>query len=324
VPVGAFAMSAGSQAKARAVAEVFAAGMRAESESSHTHDVRDGNLDACRSASDDRFPAKGCNAPLRVELTKIDPRRESRAGCEDRNAIDDCAKWSVEAVSSSKELDVVETPLVVAKLVTFCKDGNIGGCIWARRDAELFETRTGKLLVDYQWIDERACSLGEPTSCVMLGQRREEEGKPEEALRLYELACSSKGVGCGHLADLLEAGHGKADEKQRKQWIADARAKACQTSSGECDRYADLYKSGLRARGDFPLMQSAVKRCSDSMKRSDKSADGCVFAAAGHALGIGVPRDISKAKQAYAEWCAGTLATQTSRGRTCELPKKWQ
>jgi hypothetical protein len=209
--------------------------------------------------------------------------------------------------------------------VDLCKKGNVAGCVHAETGVHLYEARTGKRLADPAWLDERACALGSGASCVVTASRHEGEGKLEEAFGEYERACSNHGVGCGLLADMLEAGHGKtADEKQRRQWIADLRAKACQTSSGDCDRYADLYRSGLRARGDFPMMQSAVKRCSDSMKRNDRSADGCVFAAAGHAMGIGVPRDLSKAKQAYAEWCAGTLATQTSRGRTCELPKKWQ
>ena len=59
------------------------------------------------------------------------------------------------------------------------------------------------------------------------------------------------------------------------------------------------------------------------MKRNDKSGDGCIFAAAGYAMGIGVPRDVAKAKQAYAAWCAGPLVAHTARGRTCELPKNW-
>lgn len=325
VPVGAFAMSTGSKAKARAVAEIFEAGARAESESAHSHEVRDGDLAACRGGSDDKAPAAGCSAPLRVELAKIDPRSEQRAKCEDTGDMHFCGWWSnlVFLAGDGKPVDEPQARLVVAKLVELCRGGHAGACGIARMDADLFERWTKKKLADIAWLDERACEIGDANACLQVSQRLEEQGNREEAYRMLERACTSGEVGCSTLADAVEEGAGPTDPAQRRQYLADLRARACLHGTSDCDRYAELYRSGLRARGDFTTMKEILKLCEESMKRTDGSSMGCAFAAAGFAFGLGVPRDLSRAKHLYARVCSDPIRVQTSRGGQCQFPKAW-
>lgn len=326
VPVGAFAMSTGSKAKVRAVAEIFEAGARAESESARTHEARDGDLAACRGGGDDEAPAAGCSAPLRVELAKIDPRREQRAKCEEAGDMHFCGWWSnlVFLGDDGKAIDEPEARLVVAKLVELCRGGNVGACVAARTDVDLFERRTKKRLADLEWLTQRACDLGEKGACLEVVSLLEEQGKSDEAYRMLEHACTSGDAGCNMLGDALERGAGPIDPAQRRQFLADVRARACQYATSECDRYGALYRSGLRARGDFATMTKAVRHCEDSMKRADGSSMGCAFASAAYAFGLGVTRDLARAKQLYARVCSDPVRVRSSRGATCAFPKEWQ
>ncbi|MBX3219463.1 MAG: hypothetical protein KF795_03020 [Labilithrix sp.] len=321
VPTGAFAMSVGSRANVRAVAEVFDAGARAESESAYLRDTRDGDLTACRAPAGPSGPAPGCSAPLRIELRRIDPRSEARAKCETFGKVEDCVWWSNKVFD--REIDDREAPAVVAKLVALCRAGERGACAHAHRGATLFErARKRSLGVDLHALEERACELGEETDCLRVAERLETEGRADEAFRMREHACASRVVGCAELADRVEAGKGPTDAAERRQYLADLRARACQTQTTSCTEYAALYRAGLRARGDFSQMKRIVAMCEDDAKKG--GSFGCAIAAAGCALGIGVPRDLARARQLYAHHCANPMVQNHLRGTTCELPKEWR
>ncbi|MBX3200691.1 MAG: hypothetical protein KF894_21320 [Labilithrix sp.] len=321
VPTGAFAMSVGSRADVRAVAEIFDAGARAESASSYLRDSRDGDFASCRVPAAPTGPAPGCGAPLRVELQRIDPRSEARAKCETFGKAEDCAWWSNQVFD--REIDDREAPLVVAKLVTLCRAGERGACAQAHRDATLYErARSRSLDVDLRWLEERACELGDEQSCLRVAERLEATGHADEAFRMREHACADRVVGCSELADLVEAGRGPASAAERRQYLADLRARACQTGTRACNDYAVLYRAGLRGRGDFSQMQKVVALCDEDAKNG--GSFGCAIAAAAHAFGIGVPRDPARARQVYARHCANPTVQNQLRGTTCELPKEWR
>jgi hypothetical protein len=317
VPTGAFAMGVGSQANVRAVAEVFGAGAQGESESAYLHNARDGELSACREPAT-TGPTPGCAAPLRIELVRLDPRREQRAKCENDGDMESCAWWW--NFVFDKEIDAIEAPEVVGRMVALCRKGEVGACLRATSGADLYEQAFHRNLVDREWLEQRACDVGEQSSCVHYAERLEREGQNAEAFRLREYACMSKGGGgsvCGIVADLVEAGRGPADPAQRRQYAADLRARACLGSSSECTKYALLYRAGLRARGDFGFVSEILRRC-------EEHAFGCSFAAAAYALGIGTSRDLARAKKLYTKFCAQSAVQNAQRGKTCELPQDWQ
>ncbi len=100
----------------------------------------------------------------------------------------------------------------------------------------------------------------------------------------------------------------------RDRLLANLHARGCQTNSGECERYAAFFKRGIHAEGDFSNMQKIVQLCAEKKI-------GCAIAAGAHALAIGVPRDMSKAKKAWAMHCEESKPMYVSEQRTCEMPK---
>jgi putative intracellular protease/amidase len=307
----------GTRASVGAVADIFEAGARAKSDSTFLHDARDGDIGACRGAAAPNRPAPGCGAPLRIEVQRIDPRSEARATCELNGKPEDCARWSNEVFD--RDIDDSQVPALMTKLLALCRAGERGACGRVRMNAGLYErARKRSLNVDHVWVTQRACELGEESCCIDVAERLEAEGHLDEAFRMREHACASGNVSCGSLADLVENGQGPTNAGQRRQYRADLRARACVTSStAECAKYAVLFRAGLRARGDFHRVQVIVHQC-------EKDGFLCSVAAASYAFGIGVPRDLARARQLYARECARPVVQDNLRGRSCELPKEWR
>ncbi len=323
IPTGAFAMSVGSRAKVRAVTEIFSAGGEGDSESSALHDAKDGDLEACRVPTTSREPPAGCAAPLRVELKPIDRRSEFRAQCEEtgRNAV--CVAWSNRVLSFDKAVDPVEARDVMKRFVGACREGDRDACEHVTTMAASHPKVFPPGSVNTRSAFERGCQLGHPQMCFYFGLLLDEEGNAEGAYNQVWSTCINSNLGCTELGDWVEAGRGDMPPDQRRQFLANVRARSCQFNSDGCEKYALLYKQGLRAQGKFEQLSSRVRQCAADAKRFGPSLS-CLFASAAYAFGLGVPRDLQKARQAYGQHCAHRVESPLPVSGTCAFPKNWE
>lgn len=307
VPTGAFALGVGTRARVAAVAEVFHTGVRAESHSDRVSQVRDGDLAACRDAPPRAGPNPGCGAPIRLELQKIDRRSRARAECEDRtDSGGACIEWGFE-VSRAPDLDVGEQRIAMRALVALCKRGEGVAC-------------TGALLLPivdvadldaHPWLIGQACTHHQETWCMPHAIRLEGEGKAHEALDARRRGCGAVGNGCAEFVQALERSGEPADRAERAQLAADVVLAGCRRSSSACDVYAPLFRRGARARGDFGWAAAGKKQCDEG---ATPAWSACHDAAVGYAFGLGVPRDLSRAQQAW-----GRVVCEAQR--PCDLRK---
>jgi hypothetical protein len=309
VTAGAFAMSVGSQAKARAVAEIFQAGTRGESSSYAAHETKDGDLQACRDAN----ASDGCRAPLRLELRPIDPRSEHRIACEDNGDESACRDWT-SLVLSRGEPDPAEARAALAKLDEQCRKGDGSACSEAVFKASKVPNHG---FDDHRWLEE-GCRLRASGLCALLGQNLEKQGRWDDAYNAYRRACMQQPADCWIMGDILEAS--VARDPRLKQELADYRARGCRGFSTDCDKYAALYKEGLRANVAFASDPATIKECEAPAPKLEPS--GCIFAAASYAFGLGVPRDPTRARKLYALECQ--WQRRRNPNETCAYPKDWE
>jgi hypothetical protein len=265
------------------------------------------DLDACKVKVDPRSPPAGCRTPIRIELALVDPRSEARARCEEGDDAA-CSRWGTEVFGDAT--DATQAQPFMAKAVAMCNAGKALGCVLAASNAH----RPNAPKIDERDVAERGCRLKYWGGCVELARLDEAEGKSSEALDALKSACTEGETGCGELADRVEKGPAKS--KEQRQMLADLRARACLTSASDCDKYGALRKSGFVAKVDLHGAQEHVARCEE--------LGDCFFAAAVEALGIGVPRDLTKAKKSFERYCASPAAASAPAGGKCELPRAWQ
>jgi hypothetical protein len=327
ISVGAFAMSVGARADARGVAEVFHAGARGESVSSKTRAVKDGELEACRGGHEASAPPQGCGAPIRVELAKVDPRNPGRAMCEDDGNTPACIRWAQEAFWKAPPEDTppADRPLAASKLDALCHQGLAGACT----QEYLLTQGAPDIRVDVADVLKRGCDAGEGFICYEYARRLEQEGRADEALSSYESACVREPDTCGALADRFEAGAGALSSAERAQRVADLRARAClgkpdsfnSISQDECNKFAALYRKGFRARSiDTLNVKQMIDGCESPQKNQPRLCTPST--AASHAFGLGVPRDLGRAKKAWELHCADLR--QIAPNQPCPFPKGWQ
>jgi hypothetical protein len=251
-------------------------------------------------------------AALRVELVALDPRSAARARCEagDGDAAA-CSRWSSEVFGA--ETDQAEAAAFMARAVAMCRAGKASGCMLAAEGS----AQKGAPKIDERDVAERGCRLKYWGGCVSYAHILAAEGKAKEAFDALRLACEGGETDCGELADWIEKGAGPAKGPEQRQMLANARARSClAAAAADCDKYAALRRSGAVAKGELPAAQEHEQRC-------EKYGD-CYFAAAAEALGIGVPRDLAKAKKSFERFCATPAAEQALGGKKCELPRSWQ
>jgi hypothetical protein len=293
IAAGAFASANGVPgATARATDEVFDAAT-----------TKEGEIEACRAKFDPRSPPAGCRAPIRIELARVDPRSDARVKCEqgDEGA---CARWA-------GEIDPKENGEVAsfrAKAVAMCKAGKANACVLAAASPNWKDAPKN----DRKDVAEKGCALGSWTGCVDLARLRDEDSDAAGALQALTRACSEGDTGCGDLADRIET----SGSKEEKAKLADLRAKACLTSATpppsapDCDKYAELRRRGLATKSALPEGGERVASC--------EQYGDCFLASAAQALGLGVPRDLAKARASWQKWCSA------EPGRSCQLPKVWE
>lgn len=309
VSTGAFAMSVGSRAQVRAVAEIFSAGTSGESESNLVRASRDGELGAC--VGTDRVAPAQCRAPLRIELRPIDPRSKARASCEDSDSDNEsCGHWLRRSLA---EDDKAEARAAGSLLLTRCRRGALAACVHAR----LYVNQMRDSSVAPAEIDKLACEGGGHGACTSHGQNLMVSGKVDDAIELLRSTCFYRDEpdACGLLGRYIaEDNVGPKRGPERDKLLANLQARGCQTNSMDCERYAAFVKRGIRAEGDFPRMKQIVALC-------DAKQFGCSLAAAAHALGLGVPRDLARAQRAYAVHCEENKRYYIAEQRKCEMPK---
>ena len=259
--VGAFAMSVGSRATARAAAEIFGAGTAGASASTKSHLTRDGSLDACKNARLlEPAPPEGCRALLELALAPLDPRRLARARCEETNDVELCTDWADPALRQ-EPFDPVEGPLAMTKLVELCTKGyRLSACLYARK----YERLEGLPPIDLRSLMENACRLGSGVSCLDLADVHDREGNNWRAFTILDIACNSAREGrvtaCTYLAERIEKGEGPEPPEGRAQRVADLDARLCvMPPSFSCERYAKSFSRGLRGRGDFSVAKTIVR-----------------------------------------------------------------
>lgn len=308
VTLGAFAMSVGTRAQVRTTAEVFAS-VEASSASGRELTSRDGDLAACRSAPGaneaSRLP-EACRSPLQIELRPIDARTPVRAKCEDRNDESACVEWAsligiALTVREATEAggDPKDAPLVAPRVVDFCRHGNANAC----RIASDF-ARLGVKSIDTNEIDDLRCRQNDSSSCTMAAERLEEAGKNAEAFELFDFGCHiqrlkhDSSVACAAFAARVAAGVGPEPPEGRLQLALDGFAQACVDGwPAACPEVAKLQKRGLRPRGALENGARVTQTC-------ETKDFACQGAAAVYALGLGVPRDMVRARKAWDRSCA--------------------
>lgn len=311
ISTGAFAMSVGTRARARAVAEIFSAGASGESQSELVRATRDGDLAACSGTERTAEAPAQCRAPLRIELRPIDPRSRARAQCEDdvTNATS-CGEWMRRAQSDKDSAGARAAGTI---LLSRCRKGTREACSLAR----MYAIQGRDASFDREEIERLACENGEHSACTMHGQNLMVRGKIDEGVSVLRTSCfhHDEWSACGLLGRYItEDRIGPPPGPERDKLLANLHARGCQTNSMDCERYAALYKKGLRAEGDFPTMKRVVASCDD--KRF-----ACAYATAAHALGLGVPRDMAKAKKAWGIHCEEDKKLYIAEQRACEMPK---
>jgi hypothetical protein len=155
-------------------------------------------------------------------------------------------------------------------------------------------------------MEETLCRMNHSFSCVMVAQRLEEAGKEQEAFDLFRFGCTVQrlkhdgSTACHAFATRVAAGLGPEPQEGRPQLALDAFAYACVDGSSQaCPEVATLQKRGLRPRGALEGRSRSIKTC-------DTDGFSCQGAAATHALGLGVPKDLTRARKAWDRWCAET------------------
>lgn len=327
VSTGAFAMSVGARAEARAVAEIFGAGGEGRSESHRTHASRDGDLETCRTAS--RTPPTlpihlapvQCRAPLRLELRPIDRRSKARASCEDQKHNGDCLKWLRDAVQAK---DQVQAQAAGMLALSRCRARELAACWVARSYAD--ETKDRR--IDGAELDRLECELGHHGACTMHGQNLIVGGKTDEGFAMLSTACFhyEESAACWTLATFIRKDNlGPPEGPARQKLLSNLHARGCETNEAECARYGELLKLGFRAEGEFRTMRAHVAACDayEREKSERKPISRCAFAAAGHALGLGVPRDLGKAKKAWATHCQEHRGDFLAAQAECTMPASY-
>lgn len=306
VSLGAFAMNVGARAKVRTTAEIF--GAESATVSSSSRDVRsqDGDLAKCSSGTSPS-PLVGCSSPLRLELSPIELRSDSRRVCEDTDDNLACLEWGHEV---ALHRDTEERKGVAPRLVRKC----MGGFREACRDALAHAHEPGGESVDVAEVQRKACGLGELGMCMADYRAALDAGDRDHASKILRDTCdrersvqSSPDVACFRratdLAEELDKG-GKPDAQARTQEVAELYAWACVSGEPEaCVKLKPLLARGLKLQGALIKGATLVQGCEQS-----KTGDGCQAASHVLALGVGMPKDAARAQKAWDHGCEAARA----------------
>lgn len=275
--VGAFAMSTGTSAKVRAVAEMFGAGTEGQSTSDRQTSNKEGDLSACKSAkSDSDAPPDQCGAAIRLTLMPIAVAKKGEPPPE----------------PAPKKAAVLEAPTCPAGLVysegKCAPPANVATYQCKPRDAAECEAQ---------------CSKGHAGSCGTFGAMLAlGEGVAKDAAKavpLLDKACSADDASaCGRLGALHARGEGTARDLVKARSLFD---KAC--AAGVADACADL-GALLRDGGDGVTADAAAAQTALRQGCDAGSAKACHDAAVMVAAGKS-PDDAREAMKLHRRACDG-------------------
>ncbi|MBK8251657.1 MAG: sel1 repeat family protein [Polyangiaceae bacterium] len=286
--LGAFSMSTGSVGKVGAVAEMFAYGGGAKSESERKAMNQDGSLDSCAQAdSEAQNPPSGCKAPLYVELIPVSGAIVSPATQGGKGGKGDKDKDKEEAAAA-------ENP---------CPSGFLFAGGMCTRD-----TGKGHLCEPDDEAECKAqCDQKNAGSCYNLGRLVAKKKNLATALPFYKKACDGDYAdGCAELGRAMLPDTDLPDVvKQAK----DAKAvldKACNMGSARgCDVLGDLMSE----------KEYKIQDWSAAVKAWDRGCDlgegiACWSLSELYFKGEGVAKDADKGLALLNKACMGGSASE--------------
>ncbi len=218
--VGAFALSSASDAKVRAVAEIFAASAGTASSSSKSMSNREGDIADCKNATpDSKIPPPQCGAPVRLALMPIaspSPSAE-KAPPAATTTVADAPACPAGLVFGAGKCTAPSNSVPHQCLVNDesgcqaqCDKGHAGSC--AALGAILMRNGDSKAAA----VLRGACDKGDAAACVNLGrlEARGTDAQKTGANQLFEKGCHGGiAAGCFALgtAHLTGAGGAKTD-----------------------------------------------------------------------------------------------------------------
>jgi TPR repeat protein len=306
--VGAFAMSAGSEAKVRAAAEIFGVGASGGSESSKQAENRDGDVTDCKTASPDSDKAPGqCGAPVRLVLAPIVTKApagappaepaQAKKGVEEVEKTD-CPKGLVFAEGKCAKADAAPyecDPANADECKAQCDKGNAASCgILGGKlaDKNDYAGATAPL--------KKGCDGGHARSCANLGIMMTKglgmKADVAGAIPLFEKSCqAADGVGCRELGRNYLLGNAPATKDE---------ARAAKLFKQACDG-GDDDACGLLA-GQLEEGKGVTKDRNQAGKLYKRACDGGQIAScakAGKFMASGPTKNEILAEMAFRRGC---------------------
>jgi TPR repeat protein len=308
--VGAFAMNVGTRAQVRSAAQVFAAGVRAESSSRKTMRNQDGDPDTCDDATtNDAAPPDQCGALLRLELVAI----AGDDGSEPADAVvrsTACPKGYAMGRGKCVRSDSDES----AHACTYgnkvacehqCKQGSGESCsnLGAMYYHGYNVPQDDELAVE---LFDKACERGIAAGChnlgLMVATGRGAERDPKRAAKLFKLACNAgEGSACNNLGAAHEKGEGVEQDSTRALGLF---KRACNGGDAAgCFNVALVVEVGHGVAKDLAQAAKMYARACDGGQQ-----DACLNLAFMYVSGNGVPQDVDRAFKLNASACDHGLA----------------
>lgn len=306
VYVGAFAMTTGTRGNVRAAADIFGANVGAASSSARLAENRDGDLAACKGASEGATaPPDRCRSLLRLELSPI-------GGAAAHGADSKAA-----TLSSSSNV---------------CPDGMV------LVESDGAERAGGKCAVPserpFQCRAERPvecseqCAHGHAGSCATLGYLYASglgvPKDPAQAVSYFQKACDKKdGAGCTNLGVMLERGEGTGRDPARAVSLYDASCSAGYVAG--CAALGIVYDLGRGVSPDPRRATSLYRRACDGGEAQACANLGLLAETAGTGASA------AEAVALYEKACQGDslvgcfnlgLATEQGKGGLARDPAK--
>jgi len=286
--VGAFALDTGTRGQVRAAAEIFGASTKAESSSTKAVHNKDGDVGDCKQAAPDSpKPPSQCGAPVRLELLAITAKPKGAEPAPPPPAAKDAVDLAEPEESCPKGLVL-----------------SAGKCT-AAAQAKSFQCESGKAEECTQ-----QCEKGSAGSCATLGAMYAEGN---HVSRNYGMAAGRLKQGCDGGVDEACVGLGALtfDGRGVDKSVDRARdlfAKGCDGGVAE----------GCTGQGKAMLASKLITTDADTVKVFQRACDGgsaagCRELGALYEGGRNVPKDPSKALDAYKRACFGRNAESCAR-----------
>lgn len=296
VYVGAFAMATGTAGEAKAVAQIFAAGVSAGSSSEQQAQSKDGDLTACRTSGPDAAaPPADCAAITRLELVPLVTQKRSEpepahARTEAADAGTACPTgfaWDGrQCVRAAGGRTVQPCDLATStkeQCQAACEAGSADSCYAyavLKKPTEVGpEGHKRKMRFDYDETDvpllERACAAGNAAACqassMYYGEfARRKLGTPEElnaasqksVARLDQSCSFGDSVSCATIASFSDPNQYAPPTyvKSTDRQVAYTR-RACDLGWGRsCGTLGDMHRDGKGVKQDGAAAIAAYER----------------------------------------------------------------